>query len=148
MQVEKELGSIRKEVMMKKYWLWVLLVFLLTGCSSQSSYTVTKPVGEVKLPEVLGMSYDTFNGTKFGDFYPVAEGESVEFQVTVETRGGSLSIYLRPEENKETIVYKAENIQTSEFSFTIDKPGMYGLYLEGKDHQGGYSIKNIRTMKP
>lgn len=126
----------------------LIFVLLLFGCSSDKSYSVTKPVGEVQLPELLAMSYDNFQGTKMGDFYPVAEGERVEFKVKVDTRSGSLSIYLRPEENRDTYIYKAENIQTSEFSFTIDTPGQYMLYLVGEDHQGGYAITTVRTMKP
>lgn len=133
---------------MKKILLLSTLLLLLSGCSSGDGYHISKPVGEVSTPELLALSYDNFDGLKFGDFYPVAEGETVDFQVNVETRGGSLTIYLTPEDDKNVIIYKVENIPTSEFSFTIDEPGEYALYLEANDHQGGYSIKNIRNMIP
>ena len=133
---------------MKKFLLLFAVLLLLYGCSSESGYKVTKPIGEVSTPELLALSYENFDGKKFGDHYPVAAGETVDFQVSVDTRGGSLTIYLALEDGQGETVFKSEDIQTSEFSFTIDEPGEYALYLEAKDHQGGYSIKTVRSMNP
>lgn len=133
---------------MKKILLLFTILLFLSGCSSGGGYHLSKPVGEISEPEILALSYDNFDGVKFGDYYPVAAGETLNFQVNVETKSGSLTIYLTPVDDQDTVVYKAENIQTSQFSFTIDEPGEYALYLDANEHQGGYSIKNTRTMNP
>jgi len=131
---------------MKKFIVILALLLLMTGCSSSDGYQVTKAVGEVSTPEMLAMNYENFDGTKFGDFYPVAEGETVEFQVYVETIEGSLTIYITPEEDENTVVYEAEDIPTSEFTFVIDEPGVYSLYISAENHKGGYTITTTRTM--
>jgi hypothetical protein len=125
-----------------------VFMLLLSGCSGSSGYSVTKPVGEVSNPVQLALSYENFNGKKLGDFYPVATGELIDFHVYVETRSGSLTIYLTPEDDRDKIIYIAEDIPSSEFSFTIDQPGEYVLYLVGENHKGGYSITNTRTHNP
>ncbi len=135
--------------MAKKIFLMtIVLMVLLSGCSSSSSYSLTKPVGEISNPELLALSYENFNGKKFGDFYPLGEGETVEFHVVVETISGSLTIYVTLDDDSDETVYIAEDISTSEFYFTIDEPGEYELYLVGENHKGGYSISNSRTYNP
>lgn len=131
---------------MKKLILLLSFLIILTGCTSGGGYQVTNAIGETSTPGMLAMTYDNFNGTKFGDFYPVAPGETVEFLVNVETLDGSLTIYVTPESDENMIVYKAEDIQTSEFSFIIDDPGEYALYLSADDHKGGYVIQVTRSM--
>lgn len=80
---------------MKRILVLLLSVMLLSGCASESGYKLTKPIGEVSTPELLALSYDYFDGVKFGDHFPVASGEIVEFHVNVETRGGSLTIGIK-----------------------------------------------------
>jgi hypothetical protein len=40
----------------------------------------------------------------------------------VETLQGSLTIYLTTQDDQNNVVYEAKDIQTSDFTFTIDDP--------------------------
>lgn len=124
------------------------LAFLLGGCGGNGGYSVTNPIGEITTPNLLALTYTNFDGVKFGEFYPVGEGEMVEFRVYVQTEEGSLSIFVTPEDNEEMVVYEARDISTSEFTFVLDEPGEYKLWLEGADHKGGYTIEAAWKAKP
>jgi hypothetical protein len=113
---------------------------LLAGCGGGSNYSLTNPVGEISEPGLLALNYSNFDGLRFGEYFPVAEGETLVFHVNVLTESGSLSIFVTPEDNEDLIVYRADDIATSEFTFTLTEPGQYKLWLEAKDHKGGYTI--------
>ena len=116
------------------------MTILLAGCGGGSSYSLTNPIGEISGPGLLAVNYSNFDGLRFGDFFPVAQGETLVFHVNVITESGSLSIFVTPEDNEDMIVYRADDIATSEFTFTLTDPGQYKLWLQAENHKGGYSI--------
>lgn len=116
------------------------MTILLAGCGGGSSYSLTNPIGEVSEPGLLAVNYSNFDGLRFGEFFPVAEGETLVFHVNVLTESGSLSIFVTPEDNEDLIVYRADDIATSEFTFTLTEPGQYKLWLQAENHKGGYTI--------
>ena len=116
------------------------MTILLAGCGGGSSYSLTNPIGEVSGPGLLAVNYSNFDGLRFGEFFPVAEGETLVFHVSVLTESGSLSIFVTPEDNEDLIVYRADDIATSEFTFTLTEPGQYKLWLQAENHKGGYTI--------
>lgn len=124
------------------------LLIQLAGCGGNGGYTVTNPIGEISLPNMLALNYTNFDGVRFGDYFPVGENEILEFQVSILTEEGSLAIFMTPEGDDEKIVYQVRDLQTSEFSFTLDEPGQYKLWLEGDNHKGGYTISAIWKEKP
>jgi nitrous oxide reductase accessory protein NosL len=124
------------------------MTILLAGCGGGSSYSLTNPIGEVSEPGLLAVNYSDFDGLRFGEYFPVGEGEMIEFSVSVQTEGGSLSIFVTPEDNEDLIVYRAEDIATSDFTFVLDEPGQYKLWLEAEDHKGGYTISAEWKEKP
>lgn len=124
------------------------LLAFMTGCGGNGSYSVTNPVGEISTPGLLALTYTNFDGIKFGEFFPIGENEILEFHVWVTTDEGSLAIFVTPESDDEDIVYKVRDLQTSEFTFTLDEPGQYNLWLEGDNHKGGYTIEATWKEKP
>jgi len=123
-------------------------ILLLSGCGGNGGYSVTNPVGEIAMPDQIALNYSNLNGKKFGEHFPVGENEILEFQVAVQTVGGTLSIYLTDDNNNDMTVYSAKDIPTSEFEFSLDEPGQYTLWLQAEDHEGGYSITAAWKQKP
>lgn len=126
----------------------VCLLPLLAGCGGGSSYSLTNPIGEISTPNLLALTYSNFDGVKLGERYIVGENEILEFHVWVTTDAGSLTIFVTPEGDDQDIIYQARDIQTSDFTFAIDTPGRYKLWLEGDDHKGSYTIEAIWKEQP
>jgi hypothetical protein len=118
----------------------LLLLLIFSGCSGGFSNSVTL-AREYNTPFSLSMSYMKFNGSKRGEFIHVPEGGTVEIRTAVVTEGGSLSIIVSRENEKGEVVYRADDIQTSEFTITISGKGDYFIWFEAKDHKGAYSLQ-------
>ena len=120
--------------------LLLLLLFIVSGCSGGFSNSVTL-AREYNTPSSLSMSYMKFNGSKMGEFLHVPEGKTVEIRTAVVTEGGELSIIISRDNKSGEVVYRADNIKTSEFTITISGKGDYIIWFEAKDHKGAYSLQ-------
>lgn len=117
----------------------LLLISIFTACSGGFSNSITLS-REFNTPSSLSMSYMKFNGSKMGEFVHVPEGKTVEIRTSVVTEGGELAIVISRDNKSGEVVYRADNIQTSEFIITISGKGEYLIWFEAKDHKGGYSL--------
>lgn len=117
----------------------LFMIAVVSGCSGgfSSSVTVSR---EFNTPSSLSMSYMKFNGSKMGEYINIPEGGTVEIRTVVITEGGELSIIVSRDKKEGEVVYRADNIQTSEFTITISGKGQYLIWFEAKDHKGEYHL--------
>lgn len=117
----------------------LLMVAIVTGCSGGFSNSVTVS-REFNTPYSLSMSYIKFNCSKMGEYINIPEGGTVEIRTAVITEGGELSIIVSRDKKEGEVVYRADNIKTSEFTITISGKGQYLIWFEAKDHRGEYHL--------
>ncbi|ETA78952.1 hypothetical protein [Youngiibacter fragilis] len=117
----------------------MLMLAIINGCSGGFSNSVTVS-REFNTPYSLSMSYMKFNGSKMGEYINIPEGGTVEIRTVVITEGGELSIIVSREKKEGEVVYRADNIKTSEFTITISGKGQYLIWFEAKDHRGEYHL--------
>ncbi|MBW8382049.1 MAG: hypothetical protein K0M69_05955, partial [Youngiibacter sp.] len=67
-------------------------------------------------------------------------GKTVEIRTAVVTEGGELSIIISRDNKNGEVIYRADNIKTSEFTITLSGKGEYMIWFEAKDHKGGYNL--------
>lgn len=126
---------------MKLHRVWIGLILLLSltaGCSGGFSSSVTNK-REVNIPDGCAMSYTKFSGRKIGGIIP-PENFPLEVVGRIETNGGTISVFIAKDSDRETVLYSRENIPTSEFTIRISEPDQYFLWLEADDHSGSYEI--------
>ncbi|MBP1919279.1 hypothetical protein [Youngiibacter multivorans] len=134
MSRKSEMGKIKPAVLL------ILLLVIVSGCSGGFSNSVTL-AREYNTPNSLSMSYMKFNGSKMGEYIHIPDDGTVEIRTAVVTEGGSLSIIVSRDNEKGEVVYRANDIQTSEFTITISGKGEYMIWFEAKDHKGAYSLQ-------
>lgn len=114
-----------------------MAVFLLTGCTVDSSFVVGAV--EKNTSTQMSMSYRKFDGYKQRKF-EVKEGAPVIVSVEIETESGNLDAYIAKDNSKEDAVYEGHDIPDSSFTVTVSEPGEYTIRVEGEDHSGSYSF--------
>lgn len=121
--------------MKKSAMLLLLLVLVLSlgGCAANISIGSVANDSEHK----MSASYMLYSGTKEREL-TVEDGESVVVTVKVKTIKGSLNAYIYNED--EEYSYEGHDIQTSEFTVTLDEPGDYTIEVEADKHKGSFSF--------
>ncbi len=123
---------------MKKVLL-LLVVLALTACSSTPEATFEKVV-ILDTPTAAARTYDRFDGSYFATNITV-DTIPVVLQVEVETYSGSFDILITESENKDNVIDAYRDIQTGQYEITLSDPGMYDVWVEGSDHEGGFTIR-------
>ncbi len=137
--------------MMKiKIWVMFSLILslaLISGCT-YGSYSTTKSV-EISTFSKMSMSYEKFNGYKTSVFN-IEEGEEFEVDVSIVSEEGNLGLTvvretetkgdkkLKSEESEN--IYQGNELPTSDFKVTLDKPGKYKITVTGENHKGKFNI--------
>lgn len=113
----------------------LMLVFLLTGCTPDSSFTVGSFENNTKTS--TSMKYQRFNGQKTRKI-TVEKGKKLVVSMDIVTESGSLSMSIK--NDKEESFYTGTDMQTSSFQVDLDKAGEYTITLKAKNHKGSYKV--------
>lgn len=85
-------------------------------------------------------SYARFNGDKNYTFTVKEEVLPLVVNVHITTEEGVLSVSVHEKDNPENRPYEGNDLQTSDFTVTINESGKYVISLYADDHKGGYSF--------
>ncbi len=133
--------------MNKKTGLLSALIFALafiSGCTYGSGSSTGSV--EINTFSRMSASYQKFSGYKTADLH-VKEGETLEVSVNIVSKKGKLDFIIirkadkKAEKNqKDETVYEKNDLPTSEFRVTLDKPGDYDITVTAEEHKGSYKV--------
>ena len=124
---------------MKRFLSALLLAALLltaTGCefSSSSKFMCVEKSNSTS----WSMSYSRFTGTERKTIRIAEPGTVVT--VTVETQAGTLDIKVTAADNRDELVYDAQDLQTGVYTFVVAGAGKYNVTVQANDHKGSYAL--------
>ncbi len=124
--------------MKKIIYFFIIILLTLGGCSGNIEICST----EHNTSNAMSASYYQFSGTKQTKL-TVEGGKTVEITSDIVTKKGTLDvlIYEKGEKAKENYNYQGSDLQTSNFTVTLNKPGDYIIEVKAKKHKGSYSFR-------
>lgn len=115
----------------------VVLVMLLTACSSGGSYQVIMGSLETAENKITG-SYNTFSGHYFKEI-SLQKGDKLNINLISDTDKGQLKAELVGPEGNIFLQFTGEK-QAQHRKLTIPKEGIYKFKVIGDNHQGSFTL--------
>ncbi len=127
--------------MKRAFALLLLAVLLLTLCGCEGALVnsgVTMMSVSTQTDESFRMSYMKFDGMK--QYRMRTKQDNTVVRVDVESKGGTLSMRVTAAGNRDELVFQADDLESSSFTFTVPEKGSYTVTMTADEHEGSYAL--------